>query len=360
MINSTNYKSLILTALNKAATLDCIEKVEDLIEDAWGLNLGQELNETLTPLEERMMAKRKELSTSEVAEKAVVFVQKELDVTPAIEENTPEVTEVEVEPAVHHKEVKLPTPTIEVPVEPTTTPREVVQMNKIAITASQKDIIETVLENFEIQGESNLRKTVFKFDNALGFALLTRLERLVKLNKRSINSIMKKMRVALEGATPVATPVEVVEVQVVEERIEHIVPDSINPVEKPMNATQRRMRPSLVEMAGIEEKVEEPVEVQPVVAEEKPKRLTEEEIYQRGFDHLQREEENVQMPEPTPLFSPGFQERMAEKQRLREEANNRPVERKVNKRFEGMGFRLVDHIDNTPQPVATPVDMSEW
>jgi len=169
------------------------------------------------------------------------------------------------------------------------------------------------------------------------------------------------MRVALEGATPVAIPVEVVEVQVVEERIEHIVPDSINPVEKPMNATQRRMRPSLVEMAGIEEKAEEPVEVQPVVAEEKkPHRMTEEDIYQRGFDHLQREEENVQMPEPAPLFSPGFKERMAEKQRLREEANNRPVERKVNKRFEGMGFRLVDHIDKTPQPVATPVDMSEW
>jgi hypothetical protein len=352
MINSTNYKSLILTALNKATTLDCIEKVEDLIEDAWCLNLGQELNETLAPLEERMIAKRKELSTSETAEKAVVFVQKELDVTPVIEENTTEVTEVEV---------KLPTPTIEAPVvESTTTPREVVQMNKIAITASQKDIIETVLENFEIQGESNLRKTVFKFDNALGFALLARLERLVKLNKRSINSIMKKMRVALEGATPVVAPVEVVEVQVVEEKIEHIVPDSINPVEKPMNATQRRMRPSLVEMAGIEEKAEEPVEVQPVVAEEKKPRMTEEEIYQRGFDHLQREEENVQMPEPAPLFSPGFQERMAEKQRLREEANNRPVERKVNKRFEGLGFRLVDHVDNTPQPVATPVDMSEW
>lgn len=328
MINSTNFKTIISSALNTASTNEDFDKVEDLIEDAWALSYnGFELNETLSGFESRLEALRKEskdalfapITPKEVATiKAAKKVEKVVakPAQPAIV-NTPAQTTI---PAPRRAETIVPsqdgarrTPTT---------------MTSIKITASQHRILSTLLNNdrFTIEGHVELKKTTFKVDATAQASLIEILEELAVFNPRSFNSLVAKVK----GATPMAPPANpvVIETAVIETPlVEEVKATPVHVEEKPMNATQRRM-----------------------VA------MTEEDEFQVAPFAVQQEEVD------TPLFSPKFKDTVKKQMARREERVELPADhwtRKPKEERRASQFIKSNFSDETAQPIPQPVNCDD-
>ena len=319
-----------------------------MIEDAWGLSGVPNQNLILGAFEDRMKELRQQVK------------EENLEILPTQEEQAEEAEAPQGE-AEKTEENQTLSPTPKKPLEkgqktPTIelitnnayahTTTEETEMLSINYTKTQKDIIETVAENFDLDGEVVMLSTKVKFNRAFGEALKARLERLVKMNRRSINSIVKKLGVALSEVaetsietTPPGVPFSETPVsevsesprlsEQVEEKIEHVVPDSINPVEKPMNATQHRV-------------------------------MSEEELWEQQRLMAEKVAQREEREEPA-LFSKNFQEIMREKQAARETRKELPADHWSRKPKEERRSKFISSNCNeeTAQPIPQPVDMED-
>ena len=340
-MTTENYETIIEAAFQSATTQDDVVTIEDLIEDAWGLSGVENLNEVLGAFEDRLDgAWKKVVATNEadLEEAAPAIADTEeiiIDVVAEVTDTTEEVAIVEVT-----------APIIEEPTEVQTTANEVgATMLSIRYTNTQREILETVIDNFELEGESVLLKTKVKFDVAFGQALVARLERLVKMNKRSINSLLKKLNAQLnpqeeETELTVETPT-VIEAVTVEES-------------KPVAFDDDQVAEAIVE---VQEADAEEVEVEEATQEEEAPEV---DIY---AEFTRPPETHVREFVEPPLFSANFHEKMEAKRKAREAHWNQKPQVEEGKRwvdqFKGV-TRLTKDRDNTQQPVAQPVDMTDW
>ena len=414
VITAAIVKAEVKTHEEKATEKAELDRIEDLIEDAWGLNGVPNQNHILSGLEQRLnqnyylRTRNKEDAENEAVLKACNEIQIEndleratklnaeyqaeearqealreevlkkqredylreqaesLEILPTQEDQAEDQGEAEATPEagekVEENQTLKPTPktskkTLEKGqkspiIEPITnnayahTTAEETEMLSINYTKTQKDIIETVIENFDLDGEVVMLSTKVKFGRAFGEALKARLERLVKMNRRSINSIVKKLGVALSeveetsiettppGGAFSETPVSEVSEDArlseqVEEKIEHVVPDSINPVEKPMNATQRRV-------------------------------MSEEELWEQQRLMAEKVAQREENEEPA-LFSKNFQQIMKEKQAARETRRELPADHWSRKPKEERRSKFISSNCNeeTAQPIPQPVDIED-
>lgn len=340
-MTTENYEIIIEAAFQSATTQDDVVTIEDLIEDAWSLSGVENLNEVLGAFEDRLDgAWKKVVATNEadLEEAAPAIADTEeiiIDVVAEVTDTTEEVAIVEVT-----------APIIEEPTEVQTTANEVgATMLSIRYTNTQREILETVIDNFELEGESVLLKTKVKFDVAFGQALVARLERLVKMNKRSINSLLKKLNAQLnpqeeETELTVETPT-VIEAVTVEES-------------KPVAFDDDQVAEAIVE---VQEADAEEVEVEEATQEEEAPEV---DIY---AEFTRPPETHVREFVEPPLFSANFHEKMEAKRKAREAHWNQKPQVEEGKRwvdqFKGV-TRLTKDRDNTQQPVAQPVDMTDW
>lgn len=344
-MTTENYEAIIEAAFQSATTQDDVVTIEDLIEDAWGLSGVENLNEVLGAFEDRLDgAWKKVVATNEadLEEAAPAIADTEeiiIDVVAEVTDTTEEVTTEEVT-----------APIIEEPTEVQATTNEVgATMLSIRYTNTQREILETVMDNFELEGESVLLKTKVKFDVAFGQALTARLERLVKMNKRSINSLLKKLNAQLnpqeeETELTVETPT-VIEAVTVEES-------------KPVAFDDDQTVETTVEVQEADaEEVEVEVEVEEATQEEEAPEV---DIY---AEFTRPPETQVREFVEPPLFSANFHEKMEAKRKAREAHWNQKPQVEEGKRwvdqFKGV-TRLTKDRDNTEQPVAQPVDMTDW
>ena len=74
-LDCDNYCQVIETALSSASNAEQYQAVEELIEDAWGLNCGQDLNDNLGRFEDALKALRKGETLSPVVETSTPAVE---------------------------------------------------------------------------------------------------------------------------------------------------------------------------------------------------------------------------------------------------------------------------------------------